>query len=208
MKQCGVDEAGRGPVLGPMVIAMVCADVSDLESLGVRDSKQLSPTARNKLFQRIMDVSDKVEVTIINPPEINALMKNISLNEIEYLHYAELIKKASGSIFLDCFDVLTGRAEERFLAETGKKVVCEHKADQKYPSVSAASIIAKVTRDSEIEKLRKKYGEIGSGYPADPYTVEFLKNAIRERTDISEIVRTQWSTYRRLRAESGNSRLY
>ncbi|MEM0155671.1 MAG: ribonuclease HII [Thermoplasmataceae archaeon] len=208
MKQCGIDEAGRGPVLGPMVIAMVCADVKDLESLGVRDSKQLSPAVRNKMFRGIMDIADQVEVTIINPPEINKLMKKISLNEIEYLHYANLIRKASGNIYIDCFDVLTARAEERFFIETGKKVVCEHKADQKYASVSSASIIAKVTRDSEIDKLRNRYGEIGSGYPSDPYTVRFLRKAIRDGRDLSEIVRTQWSTYKRIRSESESRILF
>ena len=86
-------------------------------------------------------------------------------------------------------------------------MVCEHKADAKYPAVSAASIIAKVTRDREIEKIKDQYGEVGSGYPSDPHTIDFLKREISRGTDISGIVRTEWATFRRIRSEAGNRRL-
>lgn len=208
MLQCGIDEAGRGPVIGPMIIAMVCADDRRLERLGVRDSKTLSPATRERLYDKIMEASEKVAIESVSPAEINAAMKTTTLNEIEYQHYLKLIVKTTGNVYLDCFDVLTGRAEERFLVETGRKVKCEHKADQKYPAVSAASIIAKVTRDREIEKLKEKYGETGSGYPSDPLTISFLRKALAEKVDISDIVRTAWSTYRRLRSEYENRKLF
>lgn len=208
MLQCGIDEAGRGPVLGPMVIAMVCADDNALSTMGVRDSKALSPHQRERLFSLIMGESQKVITEIISSSKINEMMKQMSLNEVEYIHYSKLIKESTGNVYLDCFDTLTERAERRFHMETGKDVVCEHKADAKYPAVSAASIIAKVTRDREIEKIREKFGEVGSGYPSDPYTIEFLKRAVSTGIDISGIVRTEWATFRRIKQDATNRKLF
>ncbi len=207
MNQCGIDEAGRGPVIGPMVIALVCGEKETLKSIGVKDSKLLSPNGRERLFHLIERSACKVSVDIIQSSTLNEMMRQMSLNEIEYVHYSKLITQAEGDIFLDCFDTLTERAERRFKSETGKSVVCEHKADAKYPAVSAASIIAKVTRDREIEKIKEQYGEVGSGYPSDPRTIDFLKREISRGTDISGIVRTEWATFRRIRSEAGNRRL-
>ena len=207
MIQCGIDEAGRGPVIGPMVIALVCGEKETLRSMGVKDSKLLTPNGRERLFHLIERSACKVSVDIIQSSTLNEMMRQMSLNEIEYIHYSKLIAQAEGDIFLDCFDPVTERAERRFKSETGKSVVCEHKADAKYPAVSAASIIAKVTRDREIDKIKEEYGEVGSGYPSDPCTIDFLRREISRGTDISGIVRTEWATFRRIRSETGNQRL-
>ena len=79
---------------------------------------------------------------------------------------------------------------------SGRKIICRHKADEIYPAVSAASIVAKVIRDREIEKLHEKYGDFGSGYPSDPRTINFVKNSIQNKIDIDKIVRHQWKTYK------------
>ncbi|WP_457753524.1 ribonuclease HII, partial [Thermococcus sp.] len=78
------------------------------------------------------------------------------------------------------------------------KIIAEHKADAKYLPVSAASILAKVTRDKAIEKLKKQYGEIGSGYPSDPRTRKFLEEYYKEHGEFPPIVRKSWKTLRKI----------
>ena len=72
------------------------------------------------------------------------------------------------------------------------EIVAENYADKNYPVVSAASILAKVTRDAEIKKLHKKYGFFGSGYPGDERTIKFLEKLDKE--EYSKIVRLKWAT--------------
>lgn len=205
--QCGIDEAGRGPVIGPMVISIVCGDRDRLAALRVRDSKTISPQRRKKLFQEIQDASDYVRTIIIPSPKINELMGKMTLNEIEFIHAAELLENAEYTTYVDCFDVIPERTQERLGEKTGKKVICSHKADAIYPSVSAASIISKVTRDEEIEKLKKEYGNFGSGYPADPATISFLENAISQGVDLSSIVRKKWKTYENIMRKKRTGKL-
>lgn len=207
---CGVDEAGRGPVIGPMVISIVCGYEDELREIGARDSKTLSFGSRKRLYDLILEHSEFHLIKKIEAWELNEMMSMINLNEIEEEAYSELIAKApyQSPFFVDSFDVNAARLSEKMSSRTGKNVVCEHKADALFPTVSAASILSKVTRDESVHKLEEKYGKIGSGYPSDPVTIEFLRDAIERGTNLSEIVRTHWKTYRNLLAKSRNRTLF
>lgn len=205
--QCGIDEAGRGPVIGPMVMSIVCGDRDKLIELRVKDSKALTPQRRKKLYEEIKESADFVRIIVISPQKINELMDSMTLNEIEFTYAAELLEEAKYATYVDCFDVIPGRTGQRLSDKTGKEVVCSHKADAIYPAVSAASIVSKVTRDDEIEKLKEIYGNFGSGYPADPATISFLEKAVSEGTDISSIVRKKWKTYENILRNKRTRRL-
>ncbi|MCL5783047.1 MAG: ribonuclease HII [Candidatus Thermoplasmatota archaeon] len=207
---CGVDEAGRGPVIGPMVVSIVCGETSKFQQIGVKDSKALSRTSRERLYTDIVKQSTYYRIKEISAAEINSLMIHKNLNLIEEDAYSDLIRSAPGDcrIFVDSFDVYPERLTAKLSTLTGRNVFCAHKADSIYPSVSAASILSKVTRDNRITELEKKYGPIGSGYPSDPYTVEFLNRCREEGTRIEEIARTHWKTYRDIFGDGKTSRLF
>lgn len=196
--QCGLDEAGRGPVIGPMVVAIVCCDPLQIKEIGVRDSKKLTPERRSYLFDRIMETSICVEIETIPSTVINGEMQYRTLNEIEYDRFLSLIRKCGKDAYVDAFDVDPERLSRRLSTESGFKIIAEHGADDRYPSVSAASIIAKVTRDREIENLHEIYGDFGSGYPSDPATVKFLKQSLQNGINIEDIVRKEWKTWKDL----------
>ncbi|MEM0156859.1 MAG: ribonuclease HII [Thermoplasmataceae archaeon] len=208
--ECGLDEAGRGPVIGPMVVAMVCATNTAMKKIGARDSKTMSPASRTKMFREIKESASGYSYRIIGSQEINRKMETMTLNQIEEEAYISLIADSGCecTYYVDAFDVNEDRLTSRLSSLTGKNVLCSHKADAIFPVVSAASIIAKVVRDSEIEKLKLTYGDFGSGYPSDPRTVSFLERSIAENTDITEIVRIHWETYRRLISHRANRRLF
>lgn len=207
---CGVDEAGRGPVIGPMVVSIVCGDSEAFRKIGARDSKTLSPHSREGLYERILENSEFHMIKVITASELNSLMNRINLNQIEEKAYSELIAKAPQdcSYYVDSFDVDENRLSRKLSEITGRSVVCRHKADSLFPAVSAASILSKVTRDREIIRLQSRYGNIGSGYPADPVTREFILASLRSGKDISGIVRTHWKTYRNILEESRKTTLF
>ncbi len=207
---CGVDEAGRGPVIGPMVVSIVCGDPDDFRRMGARDSKALSPQARERLYGKIIENSRFHMIRIISASELNALMDRINLNQIEEQAYSGLISESPFGCehYVDSFDVDENRLSRKLSEMTGRKVVCRHRADSLYPAVSAASILSKVTRDREIEKLSERYGNLGSGYPADPVTREFILASLRQGKDISGITRTHWKTFKDLLKESRSTKLF
>ncbi len=197
---CGVDEAGRGPVIGPLVVAGVCGEESKIASLRVKDSKKLSPKRRERLAEEIKKVASKIVVIKIEPEEIDALRERMTLNEIEVELFARVISQLNGDkVYVDAADV----NEERFAEEIKKKlgkdveIISEHKADSKYPMVSAASIIAKVERDRIINELKKELGEFGSGYPADERTKRFLEKYVKEHNELPPHTRHSWKSAKR-----------
>lgn len=204
-KIAGIDEAGRGPVIGPMVIAAVVFDedsISNLKALGVRDSKKLTPKRREKLFDEILRIADDYVILELSPEEIDS--REGTLNEFEVNNFVKALnslKVKPDVIYIDAADV----KEERFGEEIGKflnfraEIIAEHRADDKFPPVSAASILAKVTRDRAIERLREEYGEIGSGYPSDPRTREFLMGYYKEHGEFPPIVRRTWETLKKIK---------
>ena len=179
----GIDEAGRGSVLGPMVIAGVVVPEKMekiLERMGVKDSKRLTPNRRTILSRKLRKMFE-YEIVVISAREIDELRANgVNLNEIEKNAMESIILKLKPEkAIVDAVDVKAERFQENLCKDTGIDVIAEHKADDKYIEVSAASIIAKAERDEYIKEINKEYiksGGIGSGYPSDPTTKKFLAN--------------------------------
>lgn len=195
----GVDEAGRGPVIGPLVVAGVAVDdIVALRNLGVKDSKKLSPAARERLAPQIKRLSVDWKIRAKSAAELDLLMESKTMNEIEIEMYAEVISLLKPThAYVDAVDV----DEKRFAADLMKRipagiiVVAEHKADDTYPHVAAASILAKTLRDSEVQKISESLGgKIGSGYPSDQVTIAFLEKYVKDNGRFPPHVRRQWKT--------------
>jgi ribonuclease HII len=199
---CGIDEAGRGPVIGPMVMAGVLIEKSDipkLKALGVKDSKLLTKEKREFLFTKIKSTVKSYKIIIISPQEIDKALEseNLNLNWLEAHKSAEIINKLKpDKAILDCpsNNIKAYRDYVKNLLKHKTELVVEHKADVNYLESGAASILAKVTRDKEIEKIQKKYGNCGPGYPSNEITQKFLKENWEKHP---EIFRKTWSSYKR-----------
>ena len=212
MRIAGIDDAGRGAVIGPLIIAGVLVedeDLSLLTDLGVKDSKLLSPDKREHLAKEIERLAVERLVVELSPREIDRVVKTgrrlHKLNRLEAQTMAKVIEALKPDVaYVDASDVLADRfgchIEEELSFRV--KIVAEHKADEKYPVVSAASIIAKVERDRAVSKLRRKYGDLGSGYPTDAKTLEFLKEWIRLSGSYPDFVRKSWKPAERLKNEA------
>ena len=205
----GIDEAGRGPVIGPMVICVCVIEKTkekELISLGVKDSKMLSPKKRVSLYSEIKKLSTEIITKHLSAAEIDELRKKFTLNEIEQKMMIKLVsdlKIIPDEIYIDAADVNAKRYGLAFQKEFSKaKIISKHQADKYYPVVSAASIIAKVQRDQEIEKLAKQFNEdLGSGYPADPNTKKFLRVYYAKNKKFPPFVRESWDTVKKLKKE-------
>lgn len=231
MKVLGIDEAGRGCVIGPLVLCGVVIDeehLAGLLDLGVRDSKRLLPKRRESLCSRIIEVASTHSLRIIEPSRID----EASLNFLEAEEIASLIKRFSPQKVF--FDVPTHPAgvsnfvksvraqlattdisscHSEFISESpilnqvqddnleNIEIIGENKADEKFPVVSAASILAKVERDRIVSELRKEYGDFGSGYLSDSKTQDFLSVWFGRFGDFPPIVRRKWSSVQRFLAE-------
>ncbi len=204
----GVDEAGRGCVVGPLVVAGVSVSrdgVKDLKQIGVRDSKKLTPRQRETLYPEILKVCDRVFWSNISPDEIDVVvstgMKFRRLNYLEALHFARVIDELEAvRVTVDASDTIPSRFA-RVISKNVKRecrVLAVHKADRDYPLVSAASIIAKVQRDGEVDRLRRAHGDFGSGYPSDPATRIFFMERMRRGEPLPDFVRKSWKTWARL----------
>ena len=207
----GLDEAGRGPVLGSMTIG--CVIFSDktihiLEDIGVDDSKKISAKKRKMLAEQIRSHCVESKVLEITAADINLLhKKGFTLNQIEEMNFANLINSMENKpdeIYLDAADVI----EERFGQSIGrrlkfkpKKIISKHKGDAIFKIVGAASILAKTDRDNIIDGFKEEYGNVGSGYPSDPYTRKFLKQYYTEHQSFPPFVRTWWKTAEKIAEE-------
>jgi len=205
----GIDEAGRGCVVGPLVVAGVSADpggVEQLKEIGVKDSKQLSPPARRTLYGEILKVCARTYWVHINPDEIDKVVvrgkKYCKLNYLEALYFAKVVDQLDAeTVTVDASDSVPKRFQENILANL--KSPCEvkafHKADRDYPVVSAASIVAKVERDRAVERLRSEHGDFGSGYPSDPKTKIFFRRWLEEGRPPPEWTRKSWRSWKSFR---------
>jgi len=204
----GIDDAGRGPVIGPMILAGCILDEEaekELKKLGVKDSKQLTPKRREFLAEEIKKQAKAYEVVKTFPNEIDRTqVEGTKLNELEALKVAEIINKLNDEkqdlkVVIDCPSVSIVKWEN-FLKQHIKKLAtliisCEHKADVNHISVSAASILAKSAREEEMDKIRKEYGEeVGSGYTSDPTTQKFVKKYCEKYAN-KGLFRKCWKTY-------------
>ena len=200
----GIDEAGRGSVLGPMVIAGVIVPEKMekvLERMGVKDSKRLVPNRRTILSRKLKKMFE-YEIVVISASEIDKMRADgINLNDIEKNAMRDLIIRLNPEkAIVDAVDVKAERFQNYLCESTGVNVIAEHKADDKYIEVSAASIIAKAERDAQIAEINKEYiktGGIGSGYPSDPTTKKFLNNYTYD--EMPEFVRKSWATVSKMK---------
>lgn len=205
----GIDEAGRGPVIGPLAMCgLLCDNEDELAQLGVKDSKLLTPQQREALAKKLENY--KHHLILLSPEEIDEAInnKNSNLNWLEADTIAKIINKMQpAKAIIDCpspnISAYTSYVKKRLHQPV--KLVIEHKADVNHPVVSAASILAKVARDKEIELLKKKVGtDFGNGYMTDPNTLAFLeKNWHR----YPHLFRTSWAPFKKLVAKQAQKEL-
>ena len=197
----GVDEAGRGCIIGPMVIcaaAIKPLDEYKLKELGVRDSKKLSPLQRQRLYPKVAHLCKYVTVKI-TAQELNSLMDKHSLNEIEAMKVAfalDSLGMRQATAYIDSPYNVPAKFCRRIdkYANAKPKLVCANKADDRYLIVGAASIIAKVTRDREIEKIKQETGiDFNSGYTSDPMTQDVISRR-KQYPQLHPFLRLKWST--------------
>ena len=208
MSEAGVDEAGRGPIIGPLVIACVVLDGASLAFLRsyLRDSKELTPRARSRIYRLIESAAEEIKVKVLEPREIDQAVKGFErgLNELEAVATAELIdslERHVETVYVDSPDPLPDRYAEMIrsrLRRATALVVAANHAESLFPHVAAASIVAKVERDRTIEELKREYGDFGSGYPSDPKTRRFIQQLASQRRELPPIVRRSWKTLDKL----------
>lgn len=210
----GIDEAGRGPLIGPIVfggVALPEAELPALAELGLRDSKVLSPKRREALAGVLRDFlpahGGRGEVLAFSPREIDEAVfdRRRKLSGLTEEAVAALLDRLRpGLAYVD----LPGPDAEKFSRRIQRlldymplpRIRAEHKADATFPIVSAASILAKVARDAAVREIEARYsdlGPLGSGYPADPVTQAFLARAraAKHACLSSGIFRTSWKTF-------------
>lgn len=204
---CGIDEAGRGSVIGPMVIAGILIEeekIDELVRLKVRDSKELKPEERERIYDDIIKTVKSYEVVVLTAREVDSETRKNKMKGINYLEakvFARIINDLKPDIVyidLPTRDVKKFKSTISDMLKHQCILVLEHKADKKYSVTSAASIVAKVTRDREIEKLRERFGDFGSGYPHDPQTRKFIREVLGSGKEVREYVRWSWRTINRV----------
>lgn len=197
-----------------MVLCGVLIDEKDepkLKSIGAKDSKLLTPKTREILFGQIKKMVKECKVVVIPASEIdNALTDpSLNLNKLEAMKMALIINRLKpDKVVIDCPSNNTKQYASFLREHLDNKsliIVAEHKADVKYPAVSAASIIAKVTRDAEIEKIKGDIGiDFGSGYPADEVTHKFL---LKYWDKYPQVFRRTWASYKNVQSQMGQAKL-
>ena len=199
---CGVDDAGRGSMVGPLVIAGVTIDkknLKKLKSIGVQDSKKLSPKTREILYKKIIEIVDKYYVVRIPPKTIDSNVFKHNLNHLEAKNMAKVIKKLNPqTAYVDSCDVDYKRfGKEISLLTANSKIISRHHADSRFVVVAAASIIAKVSRDKSIHRLKKNY-DLGSGYPSDKKTVKCVKKILSSNKHQNSFIRMSWKPVQKI----------
>lgn len=198
--KCGIDEAGRGPVMGPMVVAGVLVNNEDeLIDLKVKDSKMLSPDRRESLAKEIKQCSTYT-IRVFTAEEMDEMRAEKSLNQIEAELFASIIDELCDNMTTAYLDAASTDEEkfERMVSdflEDEFDIISRHAADESYPCVSAASIIAKTKRDQKMKDIEEKLdSEIGSGYPSDMRTKNFLNRWAEEKGELPPYTRKSWQT--------------
>jgi ribonuclease HII len=213
----GIDEAGRGPVIGPMVMAAVAIDEvqeKKLKWLGVKDSKLLSSEVREDLFERIKEIATDFRVEIIEPDAIDAAMleEGYNINWLEADTAVRFISEVKADLVIsDCPSINKVAYKEYLLNQLDKSIIestefiVEHKADENYIAVGAASILAKVVRDKAIDHIKNEIGkDFGSGYMSDEKTRKFLHAYYDKYPDI---FRKYWKSYIKVKGDAEQSKL-
>lgn len=204
----GVDEAGKGPVIGSMFVAGLVIDeekLFDLAAIGVKDSKQLTPERRELMAKKLDRIADDKYILEVPPRVIDELRQVMTMNDIMVRCFSQVLQRLTSAnrAILDAADVNEARFGERvrIASGTSMEIIAEHKADQNHPVVSAASILAKVQRDKSVRELEQSMNcIIGSGYPGDSLTIEFLHDWVKEHGDLPPCARHTWVTAQRIKA--------
>lgn len=207
MRFLGADEAGKGPVIGSMFVVGVVVDedrLFDLAALGVKDSKLLTPARRVALAPKIEKIAFDRYVLEVRPEVIDELRQLMTMNEIMVKSFAKVVEKLPADrAILDAADIDPERFARRVkeFSKSSMEIVAEHRADKNHSVVAAASILAKVNRDRSVREIEAAVGkEIGSGYPSDPATVQFLEGWVREHGELPPFARKSWKTAVRIKA--------
>ena len=211
VRVAGVDEAGRGPVIGPLVVCGVVFQKEELEELlelGVKESKALTPHKRENLSEEIINLSNGHEYFIIEPRTIDFVVSRNKiyrkLNYLTSIAMARIIDQLRpDTAYVDACDVLPQRcaSDIKRVLSYEPCLVCEHKADVNYGVVSAASILAKIKRDQIVKELNDEYGFFNSGYASDRATIEYLKRYLNLQREVPTFVRGSWNTVKRMMKE-------
>src|SRR6056297_616053 len=206
----GIDDAGRGPVIGPMILAGCLVDKKHeryLKRIGVKDSKNITQKRREFLEEKIKEKVENFHLEIISADEIDQKnSEGLKLNELEAEHFAKIINKMNGrdeimKVVVDCPSPNILKWSDYLKTKINNlknlEIFCEHKADQNHVSVAAASILAKCVREKEMKKLKEEFGEeVGSGYCSDPLTMRFLDEYALKHKD-SGLFRKTWITWKK-----------
>ncbi len=211
----GCDEAGRGCIIGPLVIAGVSIrhdKEEELRKMGVRDSKELPHPKREELAKRIEELAKDIVVFKVGSCKIDTFRKQgVGMNRIEAMKFADIIRFLNPHLaYIDAPDTNLGKFHMFMskLVGEGPELVVKHKADRDHPVVSAASIIAKVEREIEIAKLKEEYGDFGTGYTSDERTIEWLRGWLKKNKEFPEhLVRRSWITSSVLKGEHEQTNL-
>jgi ribonuclease HII len=164
----------------------------------------VTPARREYLEPLVKQTALEYKIVLISPVEIDRMRKKISLNELEAVKIAQMLhslKTKPGKILIDAADSVEENYTKRITSCLQKidknfripEIISEHKADDKYVEVSGASILAKVERDRQVEKLRQKHGNFGSGYPSDETTQKHIKELLKNGP-LPDYVRKSWNT--------------
>ncbi len=206
MKILGIDEAGRGALVGPLVIGGYMADEKDvpfLKSIGVKDSKLLTPKKRAEIYKQLKERGKCITIKV-SPEEIDMMNKaGVNLNMLEIRKMIKIIQEmAPDKAFIDSPSRNEKKVREIISSQVRCEVISECKADLHYPIVGAGSILAKHERDMEIKNLEKELNAvIGAGYPSDERTIEFARKALHNKGWLTH-VRHSWETFSRIAKES------
>jgi ribonuclease HII len=200
----GIDEAGRGSLVGPLVVGAFCLTedrIGELVALGAKDSKVLSPEARERVFAGLAGIGSRTHIAL-SPRTIDGAVRRGRLNDLEAEAFARIIRTLAPDVaYVDACDPNERRFGSRVarLAGGRTRVIARHHADRDYPIVGAASVVAKVRRDRAIARLREKLGgDLGSGYPSDPRTIRFVRSVLAADASLPAWVRGSWATMQRV----------
>jgi ribonuclease HII len=204
----GVDEAGRGSIIGPLVVAGISfkkSVISELSKIGIKDSKALTPKSRLSLYAQVKEMASSICVYKIGCDVIDDNVYLKRLNKLEAKMMARVINSLhANEVYVDSCDVNPDRYEHcirSYLPALKPKLRSMHHADRINVVVSAASIVAKVTRDQEIEKIRNTHCNIGSGYPCDDKTMGFIRDWISKYKCSPTFARKSWRPLKQMLKE-------
>ncbi|MCL5101196.1 MAG: ribonuclease HII [Candidatus Parvarchaeota archaeon] len=209
MNRIGIDEAGRGPIIGPLIVAGVSSDqetAAKFKVAGVKDSKLLSIKRIYLLERLIVSECSGYSVEKISPEAIDSRFADgTNLNFLELDRMAKIANALVGdTVIIDSPSANTKKIKAYMAKQIpNKNLIVENYADKNHIEVSAASIIAKALREREVEAIKKELDyDFGSGYPSDPLTIKFIKiikeNGLIREEKYSKHVRKTWATLKNL----------